>query len=170
MGATPGQYGFVFGIANLSIFIFSPIFGSHATKIDPKICFTCGATLQGVSGLLFAFLPYCQSTILFISLSYVFRFLEGLGTAMEWISSLGILMKIFPNKAAQIMSWTQTAFGLGYMVGPGVGTYLYAIGGFKLPFVVIPSLSIVFSLLLAVSIPKFKEGHKDPESPDHKIQ
>ena len=79
MGATPAEYGFVFGIANLSLFLFSPIFGAYATKIGPKTCFNCGAVLQGVSGFLFAFLPYCSTTGLFIGLSYLLRFLEGLG-------------------------------------------------------------------------------------------
>ena len=95
----------------------------------------------------------------------MFRFLEGLGTAMAWSSALGILMKIFPNNGAQIMSWTQTCFGLGYMVGPGVGTALYIMGGFMLPFVVISILSISFSIVLAISIPNGlkneEEGPKD---------
>ena len=79
MGATPAEYGFVFGIANLSLFLFSPVFGAYATRIGPKTCFNCGAVLQGVSGFLFAFLPYCSTTGLFIGLSYLLRFLEGLG-------------------------------------------------------------------------------------------
>ena len=78
-GATAAEYGFVFGIANLSLFIFSPIFGKYGTKIGPKICFNVGAVLQGVSGFLFAFLPYLTSTGAFIGLAYVLRFLEGLG-------------------------------------------------------------------------------------------
>ena len=78
-GATAAEYGFVFGIANLSLFIFSPIFGKYGTKIGPKLCFNVGAVLQGVSGFLFAFLPYLTSTGAFIGLAYVLRFLEGLG-------------------------------------------------------------------------------------------
>ena len=97
-GAKPSEYGFVFGIANLSLFIFSPIFGKYGSKIGPKICFNCGAVMQGVSGFLFAFLPYCDGVALFISLSYLLRFIEGLGTAMAWSSALGILMQVFPNK------------------------------------------------------------------------
>ena len=72
---------------------------------------------QGVSGFLFAFLPYCKTTSSFIGLSYLLRFLEGLGTSMAWSSALGILMQIFPGRVAKIMSWTQTCFGLGYMLG-----------------------------------------------------
>ena len=79
MGATPAEYGFVFGIANLSLFIFSPVFGKYGPVIGPKLCFNLGAVLQGVSGFLFAFLPYCTTTGSFIGLAYLLRALEGLG-------------------------------------------------------------------------------------------
>ena len=46
MGATPAEYGFVFGIANLSLFIFSPFFGKYGPKIGTKLCFNFGAVLQ----------------------------------------------------------------------------------------------------------------------------
>ena len=72
---------------------------------------------------------------------------------MAWSSSLGILMKIFPNKVARVMSWTQTCFGLGYMLGPGVGAALYQTGGFMLPFLVIGTLSTLFSIALVFTIP-----------------
>ena len=88
----------MFGIANLSLFIFSPIFGKYGSRIGPKVCFNCGAVMQGVSGFMFAFLPYCEGVALFIGLSYLLRFIEGLGTAMAWSSALGILMQAFPNK------------------------------------------------------------------------
>ena len=51
------------------------------------------------------------------------------------------------------MSWTQTCFGLGYMLGPGVGAWFYEMGGFMLPFLVVGSLSTILSLLLVVTIP-----------------
>lgn len=153
MGATPAEYGFVFGIANLSLFLFSAVFGKYGAKIGPKFCFNCGAVMQGVSGFLFAFLPYVGTTGGFIGLSYLLRFLEGMGTAMAWSSVLGILMQIFPNKVAKIMSWTQTCFGLGYMLGPGVGAWLYELGGFKLPFWVVGAVSTILSIILAFTIP-----------------
>lgn len=90
MGATPAEYGFVFGIANLSLFLFSPVFGKYGPSIGPKRCFNMGAVMQGVSGFLFAFLPYVNATGLFLGLSYLLRFLEGLGMKML-LSSMHIL-------------------------------------------------------------------------------
>lgn len=87
------------------------------------------------------------------------------GTAMAWSSSLGILMKIFPNKVARVMSWTQTCFGLGYMLGPGVGAALYEAGGFMLPFLIIGSLSTLFSIALAFTIPDVSEVQEEQQGP-----
>lgn len=76
---------------------------------------------------------------------------------MAWSSALGILMKIFPNRVAKNMSWTQTCFGLGYMLGPGVGAALYEVGGFMLPFLVVGSLSTILSVMLAFTIPDLSQ-------------
>ena len=52
-----------------------------------------------------------------------------------------------------MMSWTQTCFGLGYMLGPGVGAWFYEMGGFMLPFLVVGALSTILSILLIFTIP-----------------
>ena len=152
-GATASQYGLVFGVDPLTLFIFGPIFGKYGSSIGFRVCFVSGALLQGISVLLFAFLLYCETAESFIGLSYVLRVVQGVGTSMGWSSGLATLEVIFPNKQAGIMSWTQTCFGLGYMLGPALGAYLYRQGGFSLPFLFIGSIDIVISLLLLLSIP-----------------
>ena len=85
---------------------------------------------------------------------------------MAWSSALGILMKIFPNKVAKIMSWTQTCFGLGYMLGPGVGAAIYEAGGFMLPFLVVGSISTILSIILAFTIPDLSTvGNENEDGP-----
>ncbi len=37
--------------------------------------------------------------------------------AASWGAVLGILMKMWPEKVATIMSWTEMFFGLGYTIG-----------------------------------------------------
>ena len=54
------------------------------------------------------------------------------------------------------MSWTQTCFGLGYMLGPAVGAALYEIGGFMLPFFTIGGLSLALSIPLCMTIPNLE--------------
>ena len=72
-GATPSQYGFVFGIANLAAFIFAPIFGKFGAQIGPKLLYNVGAFTQGFVGVSFGFLKYVQDAAPFLGLSYFLR-------------------------------------------------------------------------------------------------
>ena len=73
-GATPSQYGFVFGIANLSAFVFAPIFAQLGTKIGPKYLYIFGGLFQALAVLVFGCLEYITHTGLFLALSYILRY------------------------------------------------------------------------------------------------
>ncbi len=45
------------------------------------------------------------------------RFLGGMADVAAWGAVLSIMMKLFPNKVARIVSLTEMFFGLGYMLG-----------------------------------------------------
>jgi MFS family permease len=66
------------------------------------------------------------------------------------------------------MSWTQTCFGLGYMLGPAVGAALYEVGGFMLPFFSVGGLSTLLSISLAVSIPDLDTITSTPSTPSRR--
>ena len=72
-GATPSQYGFVFGICNLAAFFFAPLFGRFGDKIGAKHLFKFGTLTNALMGLAFGFLTYVEDTTTFISLSYLLR-------------------------------------------------------------------------------------------------
>ena len=74
MGATPAQYGFVFGIANLSLFLFSPVFGKYGTKFGPKLCFNFGAVLQ-VYYIICTFLCTTSDIVYSFVILFLLRFL-----------------------------------------------------------------------------------------------
>jgi len=65
---------------------------------------------------------------------------------------------------------TQTCFGLGYMLGPGVGAALYEVGGFHLPFLLVGGLSTILSILLAFTIPNTNQSELEEELSDHTPQ
>ncbi len=119
----------------MAAFLFAPVFGRWGAKIGPKLLYNSGAYLQGICGVAFGFLTYIDGANLFIGLSYLlrcdlikllnacslhlynYRALGGIADVAAWGAVLSILMKLFPTKVAQIMSWTQMFFGLGYMLG-----------------------------------------------------
>jgi len=146
-GATPSQYGFVFGIANMAAFLFAPIFGRYGTKIGLKLLYNTGSFVQSIAGILFGCLDYVQHPGLFLGLSYTLRqiilscllincnvstgtyptcrFISGVADAAAIGAVLSILMKLFPNKVSTVVSWTEMSFGLGWMLGYNICLFIY---------------------------------------------
>ena len=81
------------------------------------------------------------------------RFLDGMADAATWGAIISIMMKLFPDKVATIMSWTEMAFGLGYSLGPAVGGVFYDLGGFKLPFIVVGFIALMVAFALIFLMP-----------------
>ena len=69
-----------------------------------------------------------------------------------------IFMYLYPEKLATINSWSETAFGVGYSVGPAIGGLLYDAGGFHLPFVAVGLANILFVMIIILALPS-KEFH-----------
>ena len=118
------------------------------------------------------------------------RFINGVADAASWGSSLSILIKLFPDKVATLMSFTEMCTGLGYMlgmtkfdqsftaiysletqkknnrnfIGPAVGSFLYEIGGFVLPFEIMGGLCLLAAFGVFFSIPDFPEEDNSQDS------
>ena len=81
------------------------------------------------------------------------RALDGMADAASWGAILSVMMKLYPDKVATIMSSNEMIFGLGYALGPVIGGSLYDLGGFKFPFITIGSICLVNTVALAYYIP-----------------
>ena len=160
-GATSSQYGFVFGILNLTAFIFAPIFGTYGSKIGSRTLFYIGSFSQGFIGLLFGLLQFVNSTWTFIVLSYILRFLNGVADAAVWGASLAILLKLFPDKVTTLMSYTEMCLGLGYILGPPIGSFLFELGGFILPFETMGMVCLIAAFGVYMTIPQ--DANPDPK-------
>jgi hypothetical protein len=51
-GATPSQYGFVFGITNMAAFLTAPLFGRYGSQLGPKLLYNTGAFAQALVSIL----------------------------------------------------------------------------------------------------------------------
>ena len=111
------QYGFVFGIFNLMAFLTAPLFGRYGLRFGAGNLYRFGAFVQAICGISFGFLQHVDNIQAFLGLSYLLRALSGIADAAAWSSVLSILMQLFPDKVARIMAWTETFFGLGFMIG-----------------------------------------------------
>ncbi|XP_014238865.1 MFS-type transporter SLC18B1-like [Trichogramma pretiosum] len=149
-GATATEYGLVFGIFELVVFIISPFYGQRINQIGPKLMFNGGILTTGTCAIFFGFLDRVDGRYPFIILSFVIRIVEALGNAAFLTASFAIIAKEFPDNVATTFASLETFFGLGLIVGPTVGGALYQIGGYTTPFAVLG-----FALFMAAVITAF---------------
>ncbi|XP_063633682.1 MFS-type transporter SLC18B1-like [Cydia splendana] len=151
------EYGLVFGVFELVVFLVSPLYGSHLNRIGPKLLFNGGILTTGACAILFGMLDKVEGHGAFITLSFVIRMVEAMGNAAFLTASFAIIAKEFPNNVAVMFASLETFFGLGLIVGPALGGALYALGGYTLPFAVLGSALFCAAIMSCVALPRGNE-------------
>lgn len=146
-GATPTEYGLVFGVYELAIIFTSPIVGKLVGRSPPKLWIQFGLLLTGLTTIIFGFLDRVSDGKCFIILAFFIRILEGIGAASFTTPSYTATAEEFPNDQATILSLLETSFGLGLICGPTLGGWLYEIGDYTLPFFALGCFLIFGSFL-----------------------
>ncbi|KAK8750477.1 hypothetical protein OTU49_014848 [Cherax quadricarinatus] len=159
-GATPTQYGFVFGIFELTVFIVSPIYGNYLNKIGPKFMFNAGIFTTATTCILFGFLDRINNTTAFIGLSFAIRIVEAMGNSGFLTASFSIIAMEFPENVGATFASLETCFGLGMIVGPTLGGALFELGGYTLPFVTLGSMLLVAASLTYCILPSYGSDSK----------
>ncbi|KAJ4447889.1 hypothetical protein ANN_09898, partial [Periplaneta americana] len=162
-GATATEYGLVFGIFELVVFIISPIYGQHLNRIGPKFLFNGGIFTTGACAILFGLLDRVDGHYAFIVLSFLIRIIEAMGNAAFLTASFAIIAKEFPDNVATTFASLETFFGLGLIVGPTVGGALYQVGGYTMPFAVMGSSLFLAAIMTAFVLPEHSEPQEDAE-------
>ncbi|XP_066598482.1 MFS-type transporter SLC18B1-like [Prorops nasuta] len=162
-GASPSEYGLVFGIFELVVFLISPLYGQHLHRIGPKLLFNGGILTTGTCAIMFGLLDKVDGHYPFIILSFLIRIVEALGNAAFLTASFAIIAKEFPDNVATTFASLETFFGLGLIVGPTVGGALYQIGGYTTPFAVLGSALFLAAVMTVFILPV----HDDLDSDTH---
>ncbi|KAI4465882.1 major facilitator superfamily [Holotrichia oblita] len=157
-GASATEYGLVFGVFELVVFIVSPLYGQHLNKIGVKLMFNGGIYTTGICAILFGLLDKVEGHYPFIILSFVIRIIEAMGNAAFLTASFAIIAKEFPDNVATTFASLETFFGLGLIVGPTVGGALYQIGGYTTPFAVLGTALFCAAILTGIVLPKHESG------------
>ena len=152
-GAVASEYGLVFGIFQLVIFIVSPFYGHYITTIGSKFMMIAGAFTTGCTCILFGQLVFIDGTKIFLTLSFLVRIVEALGVAGCTTASFSIVAQEFPDRVGSVMASLETFVGVGLIIGPTVGGALYEIGGYVTPFLVLGLCLVISSILAACFLP-----------------
>ncbi|XP_046393068.1 MFS-type transporter SLC18B1-like [Ischnura elegans] len=154
-GISPSQYGFVFGVFELTQFLSSPFFGKYLETLGPLFTYNAGIFVAAVCSFLFGLLDLIWKSEDFLILSFAVRIVEALGTSASVTASFTIIAIEFPETVATTFATLETFFGLGLIAGPTIGGFLYQVGGYKTPFIVMGGILLTAAAVTYVILPDF---------------
>jgi len=150
------EIGIVIGVFQMIQFIASPIFGKYMSRVGTKNMYCGGILLCGLSTIVFGFTNLLPGSIFFWASLFV-RCLTAVGGTCFCIAGMAMSAKCVPEYVSTVMDIMETSIGLGYTLGPMVGSALYVYGGFQLPFL---CMGITLFLITFVSY-WIIEGNED---------
>jgi MFS family permease len=165
-GVPESLFGLVFSSYSIAMVIFSPMYARLLYKHGCRTVLTMGCISEGVAMVIFGTFHYIDHPATFACCSIFCRFLEGFGNGCLNSGSQKLVMKCFPeSKLAKMTGILQTFTGLGMLCGPVLGSLLFAVGGFELPFYVAGILLLILSILVACVVPATIENKSISAAP-----
>lgn len=169
--------GFIFSTFSIVMMLSSPMFGKIMPYVGIKRMMMAGICVAGVFNILFGMLDKINDTTTFIVLCFLVRAAVafGTGTSDDWLhpsphyictsltaafltAAAAYVMKLFQDAITMAFSYVEIFVGVALSIGPALGGFLYGLGGYELPFLVIGVL------ILANLIPcYFLHPHKHGE-------
>ncbi|NWJ07966.1 S18B1 protein, partial [Crypturellus undulatus] len=154
-GASNTIVGMIFGCFALFNFLTSLILGNYLTQVGAKFMFVAGMFISGCVTILFGMLDKVPSGPLFITLCFLVRAMDAIGFAAAMTASFSILAKAFPNNIATVMGSLEIFTGLGLVLGPPLGGFLYQSFGYEVPFITLGCLVLVLVPVNMYLLPKY---------------
>ncbi|XP_029452441.1 MFS-type transporter SLC18B1 isoform X2 [Rhinatrema bivittatum] len=153
-GVSNTVIGLIFGCFALFNFLTSLILGKYLVQIGAKFMFVAGMFVSGVATILFGMLDKAPEGPAFIVLCFVVRSVDAMGFGASTTASFSILAKTFPNNVATVLGILEIFTGLGIVLGPPLGGFLYQSFGYEVPFLAVGCLVLLMVPLNTLILPR----------------
>ncbi|XP_053566921.1 MFS-type transporter SLC18B1 [Bombina bombina] len=147
--------GLIFGCFALFNFLTSLILGKYLVQIGAKFMLVSGMFTSGCATILFGLLDKAPDGTVFIVLCFIVRSVDAIGFGASITASFSILAKAFPNNIATTMGSLEIFTGLGLILGPPLGGFLYQSFGYEIPFIVLGCIVLLMVPLNIAILPKY---------------
>ncbi|KAG1946596.1 MFS-type transporter SLC18B1 [Pimephales promelas] len=134
-GVSQAMIGLIFGIYALCTLVGSLILGKYIVQIGAKFMIVAGLFISSVCTVLFGFLDQVSDGTVFIVLCFITRSTNAIGFSAAVTSSFAVSAKVFPDNIATVLGFMEIFTGLGLILGPPLGGWLYQSFGYEIPFV-----------------------------------
>lgn len=98
---------------------------------------------------------FIPNRIYFILISTLARVLSGMGASCFVTPFYAYIPIIYPDEVEKKIGISELVAGLGFFLGPILGSLLYYLGGYLLPFIVFGGITCVITPILYCLLNKF---------------
>ncbi|XP_057595177.1 MFS-type transporter SLC18B1 isoform X3 [Hippopotamus amphibius kiboko] len=154
-GASNTIIGMIFGCYALFDLLSSLVFGKYLVHIGAKFMFVAGMFVSGGVTVLFGVLDQVPEGPVFIAMCFLVRITDAISFAAAITASSSILAKAFPNNVATVMGSLETFSGLGLVLGPPLGGFLYQSFGYEVPFIFLGCIVLLMVPLNMCILPNY---------------
>ncbi|XP_060046423.1 MFS-type transporter SLC18B1 isoform X3 [Erinaceus europaeus] len=155
-GASNTIIGMIFGCYALFDFLSSLIFGNYLVHIGAKFMFVAGMFVSGGVTILFGVLDQVPDGPVFIAMCFLLRIADAISFSAAITASFSILAKTFPNNVATVLGSLETFSGLGLVLGPPLGGFLYQSFGYEVPFIILGCIVLLMVPLNMYILPNYE--------------
>lgn len=155
-GASNTMIGAIFGCYALFELLASLVFGKYLVQIGAKFMFIAGMFISGGVTILFGVLDQLPEGPIFIVMCFLVRIVDAIGFGAAITASSSILAKAFPNNVATVLGSLEVFSGLGLIVGPPLGGFLYQSFGYEMPFILLGCLVLLMIPLNLCILPSYE--------------
>nr|XP_028702597.1 MFS-type transporter SLC18B1 isoform X2 [Macaca mulatta] len=148
--------GMIFGCFALFELLACLVFGNYLVHIGAKFMFVAGMFVSGGVTILFGVLDRVPDGPVFIAMCFLVRVMDAVSFAAAVTASSSILAKAFPNNVATVLGSLETFSGLGLILGPPVGGFLYQSFGYEVPFIVLGCIILLMVPLNMYILPNYE--------------
>ncbi|KAL8186536.1 UNVERIFIED_CONTAM: hypothetical protein K2H54_073584 [Gekko kuhli] len=154
-GASSTIVGLIFGCFSICNFFSSLIVGKYLVQIGAKFMLVSGMFASGCVTILFGLLDRAPDGPVFIGLCFLVRGMDAVGFSAAMTASFSILAKTFPNNIATVLGSLEIFTGLGLVLGPPIGGFLYQTFGYEIPFIVLGCVVLTMVPLNLYLLPSY---------------
>ena len=148
-GLTENILGWIISCYALSNFSITPFAPYLISKFGKRRMFYVASLIEATSILFYGLLYYVNNYTIFLCLAFIIRLIHGMGGGILQISLFSIVATLSSSEnIVNNLGYLEVAWTSGVSLGPPLGSILYHIGGFTLPFI---TFSIVFYIVIFLS-------------------
>mmetsp|Transcript_12954 Transcript_12954/g.18903 ORF Transcript_12954/g.18903 Transcript_12954/m.18903 type:complete len:445 (-) Transcript_12954:47-1381(-) len=162
-GMSQEMTGFLFSMFALIAFVFSPITGKLMLRVGRKKVMLVGSIIECVGVFIFAWVVYFEGTA-FVVVSFIGRFLMGVGGSALLTSCFAVLSNIYSDEVETKIGIMETCGGVGLIVGPLIGAFLYFVGGYTFVFLSYAVLFLWLSFTTYSYLPEATGSDQDKDN------